>query len=97
MAKAIYVLLVPLPHEAKVGTAESGCRTKGGVASLFGCSVSCARAVQFIRCAAQLDFDGGGGTEGVQRGCSIVRCAQKWPGLVQTGRSRLAAHKDHKG
>ena len=39
VVKAVYVLLAPLPHEATDGAAESGCRSKGGVASLLGYSV----------------------------------------------------------
>ena len=93
VVKAVYVLLVPLPHEATDGAAESGCRSKGGVASLLGYSVSCARTVQFIRCTARVDSDGGGGAEGEQRGCFAVRRVQEWPGLVQTWGPRFAAHK----
>ena len=72
VVKAVYVLLAPLPHEATDGAAESGCRSKGGVASLLGYSVSCARTVQLIRCTARVDSDGSGGTEGEQRGCFAV-------------------------
>ncbi len=82
MAKAIYVLLVPVPREAKDGAAESGCRSKGGFASLFGCSVSCASAVRFIRCAARLDSDQGGGTEGKVRSADTLLCAVPKNGRV---------------
>ena len=97
VVKAVHVLLVPLPHEATGCAAESGCRSKGGVASLLGYSVSCARTVQSVRCTARVDSDGSGGTEGEQRGSFVVRRVQEWPGLVQTWGPRFAVHQDHKG